>query len=85
MKAAERVERTAIAVTEHPKVRAAWTKARPVLKFSLYGAAFVGGGLLLARWFGPRTAQQLGRAGGEGFAQGVNQVQAALGRGARWG
>lgn len=69
---------------KHPRLRKTWTAARPLLKASLYGAAFVGGGLLLARWLGPKTARRLGESGGEGFAEGIAKVQ-AFGRGARWG
>jgi hypothetical protein len=59
---------------KHPKLAAAWSRAQPFVKVSLLGAAFVGGGMLLARWFGGSTARALGREGGEGFARGVNAV-----------
>ncbi len=72
------------AVQRHPRLAKAWTKSKPLVRASLYGAAFVAGGLLLARWFGPSTARKLGERGGEGFAEGVAKVQ-ALGRGARFG
>lgn len=69
---------------QHPRLMKAWTKSQPLLKTALYGAAFVGGGLLLARWFGKGTARRLGEEGGEGFAEGVAKVQ-SFGRGSRWG
>ncbi len=71
----------------HPRLAAMWAKARPLVKVSLYGAAFVGGGLLLANLLGPRTVRRLGRDGGQAFAEGVAKVQnqiSAVTRGARW-
>ncbi len=73
---------------KHPKLVAAWATARPFARAALYGAAFAGGALVLTKLFGPRTARALGRTGGEGFAQGVNEVQARIAtvtRGMRWG
>jgi hypothetical protein len=75
---------------DHPAIRRGWQRVGPILKFSLAGAAFVGGGLLLARWFGGSTARSLGREGGEGFARGVNEMNEAIakatgGRGSRFG
>lgn len=58
-----------------------------ILKWPAIGALIVGGGIVVARIFGPRAARELGHAGGEAFAEGVEKVQnqiAALGRGSRW-
>ena len=73
------------AVAKHPRLARTWTKSQPLLRAAAYGAAFVGGGLLLARIFGGSTARALGERGGEGFAQGVAKVEQAFGsRGSRW-
>lgn len=50
----------------------------PFVRLGLYGAAFVGGGMLLAKVIGPRTAHDLGERGGEGFAEGVVAAQRRL-------
>ena len=69
----------AVDPAKHPRIANIWQRAAPVLKVAAYGAAFVGGGMLLVRWFGGSTARALGRQGGEGFAQGVNAANDALG------
>ena len=58
----------------------AWRGVKPYGKAALYGAAFVGGGLLLAELLGPRTARRLGYQGGEGFARGVAELNAQIDR-----
>jgi hypothetical protein len=40
-------------------------------KWSALGAVFAGGALVVAYYAGPRVVGQLGRAGGEGFAEGM--------------
>lgn len=42
------------------------------------GAVFAGGALVVAYYVGPRVVGPLGRAGGEGFAEGAARVNAAL-------
>ena len=78
-------------VARHPRLAAAWVTTKPFVKFSLYGAAFVAGGLVLAKIFGPPAVRRLGEQGGEGFAEGALKVQeaartaqAVATRGARW-
>ena len=81
-------EKGAELVASHPRARAFLRHAKPFAKASLYGVAVAGGAILLAKILGPSTARQLGRNGGEGFAEGVNAVQrqiAAVTRGSRWG
>lgn len=59
-----------------------------ILKWPAIGALVVGGGILAARLFGPGAARELGRQGGEAFAEGVNEAQkkiAFLARASRWG
>lgn len=76
------------AVRKRPRLARAFEKSWPFVRLGLYGAAFFGGGLLLANFLGPRTARKLGRQGGEAFAEGINKVQnqiASVTRGARWG
>lgn len=76
------------AVRKRPRLARAFEKSWPFVRIGLYGAAFFGGGLLLANFFGPRTARKLGRQGGEAFAEGINVAQeriASVTRGARWG
>jgi hypothetical protein len=46
-----------------------------LLKWPLFGALFAGGVLAVAYYFGPDRARELGDAGGQGFAEGVNRFQ----------
>lgn len=54
------------------------------LKYPILGALIAGGALGIAAWFGPRVATDLGRRGGEGFAEGVARVQSQLAVSGRW-
>jgi hypothetical protein len=59
-------------------------------KWSALGAVFAGGALVVAYYAGPRVVGQLGRAGGEGFAEGTERVRSALANASppvlgRWG
>lgn len=60
-----------------------------LLKWPAIGALIAGGALVTVRVFGPRTAEAIGRQGGEAFAEGVARVQNQLagggGRVYRWG
>jgi hypothetical protein len=49
-----------------------------VLRWPVFGALLAGGALVVARAFGPKVAQDLGDAGGAGFAEGLARVQAQL-------
>jgi len=55
-----------------------------VLRYPLLGALIAGGALVLAKYAGPPVARELGRRGGEGFAEGVAKVQAQLAVSGRW-
>jgi len=55
-----------------------------VLRWPILGALIAGGALVLARYAGPPVARELGRRGGEGFAEGVAQAQAQLAVSGRW-
>lgn len=49
-----------------------------IAKWAALGAVFAGGALGVAYLAGPRIVGRLGRAGGEGFAEGAEKVRAAL-------
>ena len=67
-----------LAAAGQPRLARAWVSTWPYVRIGLYGAAFVGGGMLLAKLFGPRTAHDLGERGGEGFTEGVVAAQRRL-------
>lgn len=59
-----------------------------LLRWPAIGALVVGGGIIAARIFGPGAARELGRQGGEAFAEGIVDAQkkvAFLARASRWG
>ena len=55
-----------------------------VLRYPILGALIAGGALGIAAWLGPRVATNLGRRGGEGFAEGMAHVQSQLAVSGRW-
>jgi hypothetical protein len=55
-----------------------------LLRWPLLGGLIAGGALAVAWWLGPMVAQNLGRHGGEGFAEGVARVQSQLAVSGRW-